>query len=103
LLNCGFFLDLLLGPEPPVASVSVDDVRDVVNVSSAEVPDAKVLKMVKRAEVMLELETSREIDYISCTDAKKKSEWLYFSLKWFLFFPMNGEVIKIVRWVTKRT
>jgi len=34
-----------------LASVSVDDVRDVINVSSAEVPDAKVLKMIKRAEV----------------------------------------------------
>jgi len=32
-----------------LASVSVDDVRDVMNVSSAEVPDAKVLKMIKRA------------------------------------------------------
>ena len=38
-----------------MASVSVDDVRDVVNVSSAEVPDAKVLKMIKRAEVTLQL------------------------------------------------
>jgi len=50
-----------LGPEPTVASVSVDDVRDVVNVSSAEGPDAKVLKMIKRTEVTLELETDREI------------------------------------------
>jgi len=33
---------------------SVDDVRDVINVSSVEVPDAKVLKMIKRAEVTLE-------------------------------------------------
>ena len=33
-----------------MASVSVDDVRDVINVSSAEVPDTKVLKMVKRAK-----------------------------------------------------
>jgi len=49
-----------------VASVSVDDVRDVINVSSAEVPDAKVLKMIKRAEVTLELETSKEIDYSNC-------------------------------------
>jgi len=46
-----------------LASVSADDVRDVVNVSSAEVPDAKVLKMVKRAEVTLELETNKEIVY----------------------------------------
>jgi len=46
-----------LGPESAVASVSADDVRDVINVSPAEVPDAKVLKMIKRAEVTLELET----------------------------------------------
>ena len=46
-----------------MASVSADDVRDVINVSSAEVPDAKVLKMVKRAEVTLELETDKEINY----------------------------------------
>jgi len=55
-----------------LASVSVDDVRDVINVSSAEVPDAKVLKMIKRAEVTLELETDREIDYSNCTDAEKE-------------------------------
>jgi len=55
-----------------LASVSVDDVRDVINVSSAEVPDAKVLKMVKRAEVTLELETSREIDYSNCIDSEKE-------------------------------
>jgi hypothetical protein len=55
-----------------LASVSADDVRDVINVSSAEVPDVKVLKMVKRAEVALELETGREIDYSSCSDAEKE-------------------------------
>jgi len=55
-----------------LASVSVDDVRDVINVGSAEVPDAKVLKMIKRAEVTLELETGKEIDYNSCTDAEKE-------------------------------
>ena len=38
-----------------LASVSVHDVRDVINIGSAEVPDAKVLKMIKRAEVTLEL------------------------------------------------
>lgn len=55
-----------------MASVSVDDVRDVINVTSVEVLDAKVLKMIKRAEVMLELETDREIDYSNCTDAEKE-------------------------------
>jgi len=55
-----------------LASVGVDDVRDVINVSSAEVPDTKVLKMIKRAEVTLELETGKEIDYSNCTDAEKE-------------------------------
>ncbi len=55
-----------------MASVSVDDVRDVINIGSAEIPDAKVLKMIKRAEVTLELELGKEIDYNDCTDAEKE-------------------------------
>ena len=55
-----------------MVSVSVDDVRDVINVSSPDVPDAKALKMIKRAEVTLELELSKEIDYEDCTDAEKE-------------------------------
>ena len=53
-------------------SVSVDDVRDVINVSSADIPNAKVLKMIKRAEVTLELELGKEVDYEDCTDAEKE-------------------------------
>jgi len=52
--------------------VSVDDVRDVINVGAADVPEAKVLKMIKRAEVTLELELAKEIDYNDCTDAEKE-------------------------------
>jgi len=55
-----------------MASVSCDDVRDVIHVSSAEIPDAKVTKMLKRAEVTLELETEKELDYSNCTDAEKE-------------------------------
>ena len=55
-----------------MASVSADDVRDVINVSSAEVPDSKITKMIKRAEVTLELETDKEIDYSNCIDAEKE-------------------------------
>jgi hypothetical protein len=55
-----------------LASVNVDDVRDVINISSVEVPDAKILKMLKRAEVTLELELGKEIDYQNCTDAEKE-------------------------------
>jgi hypothetical protein len=55
-----------------LVSVSVDDVRDVINISSADVPDEKILKMIKRAEVTLELELGKEIDYDDCTDAEKE-------------------------------
>ena len=55
-----------------MASVSMDDVRDVINVSSAEISDSKITKMIKRAEVTLELETSDSIDYSNCTDAEKE-------------------------------
>jgi hypothetical protein len=55
-----------------LVSVSADDVRDVINVSSAEIPDAKISKMIKRAEVTLELETGNSIDYSDCTDAQKE-------------------------------
>jgi uncharacterized membrane protein AbrB (regulator of aidB expression) len=55
-----------------LASVTVDDVRDVINISLAEVPDAKILKMLKRAEVTLELELGKEIDHQNCTDAEKE-------------------------------
>ena len=55
-----------------MASVSPDDVRDVINVTSKEIPDQTVLKMIKRAEVILELETNNEIDYSDCNDAEKE-------------------------------
>jgi len=55
-----------------LANVTVDDVRDAINISSADIPDAKILKMVKRAEVTLELELGKEIDCNDCTDAEKE-------------------------------
>jgi hypothetical protein len=55
-----------------LANVSLSDVRDTINVSAADIPDAKLQKMVKRAEVTLELELGREIDYADCTDAEKE-------------------------------
>ena len=56
-----------------MAAVSVDDVRDVLHISEADIPDAKVLKMIKRAEVTLELELSADLDYLDCTDAQKEA------------------------------
>ena len=37
-----------------------------------DIPDAKLQKMVKRAEVTLELELGKEIDYANCTEAEKE-------------------------------
>jgi hypothetical protein len=55
-----------------LANVSLSDVRDAINVSAADIPDAKLQKMVKRAEVTLELELGKEIDYEDCTEAEKE-------------------------------
>jgi hypothetical protein len=56
-----------------LASVSADDVRDVINVTSEEVPDDKISKMIKRAEVTLELETDRTVDRSNCSEAEKEA------------------------------
>jgi hypothetical protein len=55
-----------------LANVSLGDVRDAINVSVSDVPDDKLQKMVKRAEVTLELELGKEIDYSNCTEAEKE-------------------------------
>ena len=55
-----------------MANVSLSDVRDTINVSATDVPDAKLQKMVKRAEVTLELELGKEVDYNDCTEAEKE-------------------------------
>ena len=56
-----------------LASVDVEDVRDVLNVGSSDISDAKVIKMIKRAAVALGLELSVEIDYAQCTEAQKEA------------------------------
>ena len=55
-----------------MANVSPSDVRDAINVTEADVPDVKLQKMVKRAEVTLEMELGKEIDYNDCLDAEKE-------------------------------
>lgn len=55
-----------------MANVSITDVRDTINVSEADIPDAKLQKMIKRAEVTLELELGKEINHADCTEAEKE-------------------------------
>ncbi|HDQ07151.1 MAG TPA: hypothetical protein ENN36_10600 [Candidatus Bathyarchaeota archaeon] len=56
-----------------MAAVSADDVRDVINVTPEEVPDDKISKIIKRAEVTVELETDRQVDSSNCSDAEKEA------------------------------
>jgi hypothetical protein len=56
-----------------LVSISADDVRDVINVTTEEVPDDKILKMIKRAEITLELETDKQVDSSNCSDAEKEA------------------------------
>jgi hypothetical protein len=56
-----------------MASVAVDDVRDVLHLSDSDIPDVKVLKMVKRAAVTLGLELNSQIDYSNCSEAEKEA------------------------------
>lgn len=46
-----------------LAGVSSSDVWDVLNIRDADIPEAKILKMVKRTEVSLELELQVESDF----------------------------------------
>ncbi len=56
-----------------MGSVSAEDIRDSLNLKDSDISDVKVLKMIKRAEVTLELELSADIDYQNCTDAQKEA------------------------------
>jgi hypothetical protein len=55
-----------------MATVSVADVRDVINISAADIPDSQISKMIKRAEQTLQLELNSTIDYANCTEAEKE-------------------------------
>ncbi|MCS7124775.1 MAG: hypothetical protein NZ932_05120 [Candidatus Bathyarchaeota archaeon] len=56
-----------------MARVSVEDVRDVLCIGEVDIPDGKIAKMIKRAEVAIELELGKEIDYADCTEAEKEA------------------------------
>ena len=56
-----------------MAAVSSDDVRDVINITSEDISDEKIDKMIKRAQVTLELETDKPVDSSNCSDAEKEA------------------------------
>ena len=56
-----------------MASVGVEDVRDVLNLLDSDIADAKVQKMINRAAVTLGLEVSATVDPQNCSDAQKEA------------------------------
>jgi hypothetical protein len=55
-----------------LANVSLSDVRDTINVSSVDIPDDKLQKMINRAATTLSLELNKQIDVSDCLDAEKE-------------------------------
>ncbi|MBC7129730.1 hypothetical protein H5T51_00730 [Candidatus Bathyarchaeota archaeon] len=56
-----------------MASVSVEDVRDVLHLGEAEISDTVLSKMIRRAALIVGLELGKEIDAENCTDAEKEA------------------------------
>ncbi len=56
-----------------MATVTVEDVWDTLNVGASEIAEPKVQKMIKRASVTIGLEISTTIDSDNCTDAQKEA------------------------------
>lgn len=56
-----------------MAVVSAEDIRDVLHIDEADITDAKLQKMIRRAEVTLALELNSVIDYEDCSEAVKEA------------------------------
>lgn len=56
-----------------MASVSPDDVRDVLNLSMEDISDEKLLKMIRRAAVAVGLELGKNVSHVDCTEAEKEA------------------------------
>jgi hypothetical protein len=55
-----------------LANVTFSDVRDAINVSSADIPDGKLQKMINRAATTLGLELNKPVDPNNCLEPEKE-------------------------------
>jgi hypothetical protein len=55
-----------------MTKVSPIDIRDTININSADIPDDKLQKMINRAATTLSLELNKPIDPDECTEAEKE-------------------------------
>ena len=55
-----------------MANISLSDVRDTINLTTADIPDDKLQKMINRAATSLSLELGKQIDTGNCLEAEKE-------------------------------
>lgn len=55
-----------------MANVTLNDVRDAINISSANIPDDKLQKMINRAATTLSLELNKQINPADCQEPQKE-------------------------------
>lgn len=55
-----------------MSRVQPDDVRDVIKVTTTQLPNPQLYKMIKRAATILGAEVGEYIDYTNCSDEEKE-------------------------------
>ena len=56
-----------------MVTVTAQEIRERVNLTESDVPDATVLRFAKAAAVTVGLELEKTVDYISCTDEEAEA------------------------------
>ncbi len=56
-----------------IASVSVQDVRDVLHLDFSDISDVQTAKMIKRASTILSSELSEDINHLGCSELQKEA------------------------------
>jgi hypothetical protein len=55
-----------------LTNVSLNDVRDTINVTETDIPDDKLQKMINRAATTLTLELKKTVNPADCTEPEKE-------------------------------
>jgi hypothetical protein len=55
-----------------LANITLSDVRDTINITTADIPNDKLQKMINRATTTLALELNKQINTEDCTEAEKE-------------------------------
>ncbi len=55
-----------------MVNISPSDIRDTINIDSADIPDKKLQKMITRAATTLSLELNKQVNPDDCTEIEKE-------------------------------